>query len=438
MSEGLASLFESILFVIFLSVFLEPKCRGKRFYFGAVLTAVLLFVNISVSDYISIFNGYTILIDLLITFVFWKICLSGTLLRYLVAFALYYMGLCGCAYLSVFVFSLIDQDLIGTMITTDNAYRIWLILFDKILLIIYVIILLYYKRKFRFCNRRIIILCYVILPMVAFIVFAILTSTLVELYFMQPEIGIRIVSTMLGVLFILGVAFGLAVYVSRKQDEEQKIETLNYMLEMQKESLEHFIDKENETYKLKHELERKLFAVQYLFQQDREEEGIQILQQLITDLCGNAKEITISRNIVDTVIANTERKYESDRFILEKEISIYDVDIMELVDLCILLGNLADNAIEAAIESVDGQVKIKVMEEYGCIHIRVSNTYSGEKSDVVRFISRKSDAGKHGFGMQSIREIVRRYGGEFVTSYKDGWFYADVVIYGQDSMKYQK
>lgn len=439
MSEGLASLFESVLFVIFLSVFLEPRCRGKRFYFGVVLTAALLFVNISVSDYLGLFDECILITDIIITIVFWRLFLKDTVLNYMIGFVLYYFGLYGSSYLAAACFTFLDKNLmIIPAISIGSSYRLWLLLTAKTLLLIYIIIILYYRQKLRHQQNGILALCCAVCPVVVLGIFFILIRMLIEVYFAMPDIGVKMIGIIAGLHIMVVITVLLSFYIVKKQENEQKIETLNYMLEMQKETLEQFIDKEKETRRLKHELERKIFAVQYLFEKDREEEGIRILQQLITDLCGNAKEITISRNIVDTVIANTERKYESDRFTLEKEISIHDVDIMELVDLCILLGNLADNAIEAAIESGDGQVKIKVTEEYGCIHIRVSNTYSGEKSDVVRFISRKSDAGKHGFGMQSIREIVRRYGGDFTTLYEDGWFYADAVIYGQDTMKYQK
>lgn len=262
-------------------------------------------------------------------------------------------------------------------------------------------------------------------------IFFILTKTLVELYFDIPDLGARMIVIIVGLHLMVIITVTLSLYAINKQEKEKETENLNYIMNMQKESLEKFILQENETYKLKHELERKLFAIQYLFKEKKSEKGIQILQQVITDLCGTAKEITMSQNIVDTVITNIERKYEFNSITLKKEILFYNENIMEIEDLCILLGNLVDNAIEAAIESFEKQVRVCVKEEYGCIHINVSNTYSEEKSDVKNFTSLKNDSRRHGYGIQSIKRIVKRYGGVFRTYDEKGWFYADVVIYGQ-------
>lgn len=439
MSEGLASLFESVLFVIFLPVFLEPKCREKRFYFGAVLAAVLLFVNISVSDYFGVFNIYAMITDVIITMVFWRFFLEDSMLHYIIAFALFYFGLYGSSYLAAACFTFLDKDLmIIPAMSIGSSYRLWLLLAAKILLLIYVIIILYHRQKFRYQQNGILALCCAVCPVVVLGIFFMLAGMLIELYFAMPDMGVRMVGIIAGLHIMVVITVLLSLYTVKKQEKEKDVENLNYIMNMQKESLERFIVQENETYKLKHELEHKLFAVQYLFHENKSAEGIRVLQQLIDELCGNAKKMTISENIIDMVIINTEQKYESDGYILEKEISFQDENMMDLVDLCILIGNLADNAIEAAVQSAEGHVQISVKEQYGCLHIKVANTCSKDKSDVIHFVSHKNEIGKHGFGMRNIRETVRRYGGDFTTFYEDGWFYADAVIYGQDTVKYQK
>lgn len=93
MIETASSLFESVLFVVFLTIFLEPKKERKLFYLGVPASMGLLFVNITVSDYFSIFSVFTILVDLVITMIYWKVCLKGTFLKFFMGFALYYLSL---------------------------------------------------------------------------------------------------------------------------------------------------------------------------------------------------------------------------------------------------------------------------------------------------------------------------------------------------------
>ncbi|MDE7199642.1 MAG: GHKL domain-containing protein [Lachnospiraceae bacterium] len=273
-------------------------------------------------------------------------------------------------------------------------------------------------------------LCYSMFPVVVIAFLVLLTGTLAELYQMEPLLGAKVIGTMVGIHFIVIASIYLSIHAVRKAEEEYNMEKLNYMLDLQRESLEHFIAQERELYQLRHELERKLFTVQYLLEKGNTEEGLRVMRQTIREMCGDAGDISVSQNIVDTVVANLERKAGADGVKMEKEICFSDDTIMDLADLCVLLGNLLDNAVEAAVKSAGKQVRINVKEEFACLFIRVSNTYSRENSDVKNFVSRKEGVRlRHGYGIQNIREIVRRYGGEFVTRDEGEWFYAEVIIY---------
>ena len=55
----------------------------------------------------------------------------------------------------------------------------------------------------------------------------------------------------------------------RNAEKEYNIERLNYIVDVQRESLEKFITQEKKLYQLRHELEHKLFTVQYLFEKNK-------------------------------------------------------------------------------------------------------------------------------------------------------------------------
>lgn len=104
MSEVVANLAESFLFSVFLAFFLEPKKSRKHLWAGIVLTTFLLFLNISVSERYSLYNVYSLLADLVIMVVFWIIFLKGSLINFLLGFALYHFGLYLSVYFSIFYF----------------------------------------------------------------------------------------------------------------------------------------------------------------------------------------------------------------------------------------------------------------------------------------------------------------------------------------------
>lgn len=430
MGEILASLFESVLFSIFLTLFLEPKRGRKELFIGVVLTSGLLFLNIFISDKFGFYNIYVLFIDLAITLIFWKVFLRGSLINFLLGFVLYYLGLYLSTYIPSVIFALVKPGTLLALQTTDTAYRVGFLISSKILLPLYVAVLMPFRNKFGHYQQGAAMLCYSILPIIVLALFVSLTGSLAESYRKEPAIGIKMISVMVRMHFIVIVVIYLSVYAVRKTGEECEIERLNYMLHLQRESLEKFIGHEQELYRSRHELEHKLFTVQYLFEKDQKEKGFCILKQMICELYGDAKDICVSQNIVETVITNIERKYVAEGICIEKEILFPDETLMELVDLCVLLGDLLDNAMEAAVKSVEKRVKISIREEYNCLYLKISNTFSAQNSDVKAFISKK-EKGRHGFGIWNIREIVRRYGGELITYDENQWFYTDVIIYGR-------
>ncbi|MDE6404057.1 MAG: GHKL domain-containing protein [Lachnospiraceae bacterium] len=432
MSEIAASLFESVLFPVFLTFFLEPKRGRGRVLFGIFITAVLLFLNIYISDMYGFYNVYALLADLAVTAVFWRLFLKGTLINYLTGFALYYFGLYFSVYFSTFLFSFAKPGTVLAAQLLGTGYRVGFLVLTKALLLIYTVIMMHFRKHFRCRKGGFSTLCYSAFPVIVFLFFVLLTNSFTGLCKIEPTLGAKMVGAMAGIHFIVIAAIYLSFHAVARAEEEYDVRRLNYMLALQRESLEKFISQERELYQLRHELEHKLFTIQYLLGKNRMEEGLRVMGQMIEELCGDARDISVSQNIVDTVIANIERKHEKAGVRIEKEILISDDTVMDMVDLCILLGNLLDNAMEAAAESAEKRVGVSVREELGCLLIRVSNTFSEENSDVKSFISPKEETGKHGFGMRHIRETVRRYGGEITTHDEGDWFYSDVIIYDKN------
>ena len=430
MGESLASLFESILFSIFLVLFLEPKKGRKALFLGIILSSGLLFLNIFISDQYSFYNVYALIVDLIITALFWQFFLKGKLSNFLSGFALYHFGMYFSTYLPTFIFSFVEAGNILAFQSRGTPYREGFLLVSKTLLLLYSFTVIHFRMKIHHHKRGVAMLCYSSLPILILAFFILSTKELFELYRMEPELGIKMINIMAGMHFIVIVATYLSIHAVRKTEEEYNVEKLSYMLVLQRESIEKFIGQERDLYRLRHELEHKLFSVQYLFEKNQIEEGLYVLKQMIVEMCGDAKDISISQNIVETVITNIEKKSETAGIHIEKEILFPDETIMEMVDLCILLGDLLDNAMEAAAGSEEKLVKIRVREEFNCLYLKIANTFSEENSDVKAFVSKK-EAGRHGFGMQNIREIVRRYGGELIIDDEGAWFYANVIIYGQ-------
>lgn len=106
-----------------------------------------------------------------------------------------------------------------------------------------------------------------------------------------------------------------------------------------------------------------------------------------------------------------------------------DIDGVDNVDLCNLLGNLLDNAIEAGAHTEDKTIVFKLVAEDQRIRINISNSISESVMERnLELKTSKSDVKNHGFGTKSVKEIASKYNG-IADFYEEGnRFFANVVL----------
>ena len=84
------------------------------------------------------------------------------------------------------------------------------------------------------------------------------------------------------------------------------------------------------------------------------------------------------------------------------------------VDLCALLGNALDNAMEAAEKSGNPVIHVRCRVEKGLFMLQVENALAGDETPDLA--TTKADKTAHGFGLPGMREIAQRYGGSLEAS----------------------
>ena len=119
---------------------------------------------------------------------------------------------------------------------------------------------------------------------------------------------------------------------------------------------------------------------------------------------------------------------------IDFQCSVDDVDLsfVRLPDLYAILGNAIDNAIEYVERQTDQNMRtisLRISQNHQFTGIQVTNPYAGEALDPGVFPeSRKKDPYNHGFGMQSIRFLAKKYGGTMEFSTDNGLFTLQVML----------
>lgn len=119
---------------------------------------------------------------------------------------------------------------------------------------------------------------------------------------------------------------------------------------------------------------------------------------------------------------------------ISEEIGVHEVD------LCVIFGNLMENAVEACSRMKQGESFIDVradLNKQGTLIIVMKNSYNGQVrllKDI--FLSAKREGA--GVGLSSVKDIVNQYGGIFKVDYTDYLFKASIMIQLPDSGKEQE
>lgn len=99
------------------------------------------------------------------------------------------------------------------------------------------------------------------------------------------------------------------------------------------------------------------------------------------------------------------------------------------VDLCVIIGNLLDNAVEEnkKLPEDDRFIRIYIGQKNTQLYLAITNA-AGKKQTKRGGLFGSSKGTDHGFGLTRVENIVKKYGGLFAADSEDGGFTAEILI----------
>lgn len=150
------------------------------------------------------------------------------------------------------------------------------------------------------------------------------------------------------------------------------------------------------------------------------------LDQLDDDLT-NVETVIRTGNRMTDAILNSKLSIAAEKQIQVKAEAKIPVSLsVTELDLCIIIGNLLDNAIEACMELPQDQRLIRIYMEIkgNFLYLSVLNTTAVKKKHNFQ----TSKGGGHGFGLLRVDEIVKKYGGYIKRASEDEAFSTEVLL----------
>lgn len=177
---------------------------------------------------------------------------------------------------------------------------------------------------------------------------------------------------------------------------------------------------ETQVRRLRHDLRNHLTVVRGLLESGDEQGAIGYLDQIAGSPALRGTRRICENEAANVVLAAKIEVMEREGVTSEVAVSPpRDLPVAD-VDLCALLGNALDNAIEGSRGGPGRKITVRCKADKGLLMLRVGNTLGGEvKPDLA---TTKADRTAHGFGIPGMREIAERYGGTLDAGVREGRF----------------
>jgi sensor histidine kinase regulating citrate/malate metabolism len=198
----------------------------------------------------------------------------------------------------------------------------------------------------------------------------------------------------------------------------------NRQLELMKASLE-------TTKAIRHDINNHMASISTLVKSNEKEQTLQYISNILEHFAAERNYASSGNIIVDSIINFKFQEAEQRRIKTTLDLNIPKNLGVSPIDMTIILGNLLDNAIEAASKVKENPyINVKLKYDKGRLLLQVDNPYAGELIEKDgRFFTTKEDKDNHGIGLESAKKVIQKYSGTMSVDYSDNIFSVVILMY---------
>lgn len=233
-------------------------------------------------------------------------------------------------------------------------------------------------------------------------------------------------------LFIADIVAMYSIYIFiRAAAAEASLENANRILALQKEQYKHLSDSIAQTRQARHDLRHHRNAISGFLDADDVEGLRHYLAEYDQTLSNSEDDLYTGNYVADIIVGHYLCLAKQNGIRVDFNLHIPENHYIKDTDLCVLMGNCLENAIDACgkldIEKRFLRVESAVKNKY--LAITISNSYDG--NIVLQNSVYLSDKRQHrvaGIGLQSVGAVVKNYNGEMKLEGKHGVFTVYILL----------
>ena len=279
------------------------------------------------------------------------------------------------------------MERIRTMINADLESRIWKILCSLPALFILIASIAQFSSIINLSNNIVVHVMFVLFAVFAFMVYA--------------------------------VFFSVMGYIRSKQEEQRISERMLESYRNQAENNEHILE-------IHHEIRHHMNALSsYLNQEDYA--GARQYTQKFTEEAEELPFVTYTANaLVNSILSEFAERASRYKAIVEYSIVIGRSLNMEDIDLCRMLTNILENAVEGCQKVSEEQriIRLNLHSKGNFLFIKCENSCNEDNLRITngKYKSSKKNSDRHGYGLKIINGIAEKYNGILSVQVRGGFF----------------
>lgn len=219
----------------------------------------------------------------------------------------------------------------------------------------------------------------------------------------------------------------LNIHYQEIKSENIVLDTIQNNLQSQNEKLQTFYNQNN---KQLHDIKHIMIYLKNCLENGKTEEALAEIYEFTDDLLGMERRVWTGFSFLDFLINCKKLEMDQNEIDFELEVDLYQIPVKD-AELGVMLGNLFDNAIEAARKCELSKRKIFLricnLNEMFLLFLHNSSVQMPVIIDE-RFVTTKEDKDAHGLGVESVKRIVDKYNGNISFQYDDEYFEVDIII----------
>lgn len=239
--------------------------------------------------------------------------------------------------------------------------------------------------------------------------------------------GLVIISV--GLLMANFLIFYLYNMLSRTLSQKYENDVLRQKIQDYSNQIEIMLQGEEKVKALRHDMKHHMSELK-LMAMKQENKAIQKYIDDMEAFMENPNEIVSSGNVeIDSVLNYMLQRAKKELHIVNVKMQI-PAAVSHFFDLNVILGNLLENAIEAAIQTEEKQLDVDIKLKQGVMRIKIENSFNGRlKKGQKGLLTTKEKKEQHGIGLSNVRKIVEKYNGIMEICPHDNIFCVKLILY---------